>query len=109
MTGSHVLSLLTINIRGLRKKKKRLSVFKWLKKQDCDIIFIQQAYCVEKDVNRWKREWGGELFALCSSVNSKGFLTLISPKCQVDIHDVIKKSNRYMCNKIKINNEKYNL
>ena len=61
------LNLLTINFRGMRNKKKRDSTFKWIKRQKSDIIFIQEAYCMENDVDTWKKEWGGEESCLHSS------------------------------------------
>ena len=84
------LNLLTITFRGMRNKKKRDSTFKWIKRQKSDIIFIQEAYCMQI---HGRKNGGGELFALCDSTNSKGLLTMISSQCQVKINDIIKKDN----------------
>ena len=46
---------------------------------------------MENDVDTWKKEWGGEQFALCDSTNRKGSFTMISSQCQVKINDIILK------------------
>ena len=100
-------NFLTLNVRGLRKTKK-CSVFK---KQKCDIVFIQEAFSQDRDIDRWKCElWGGEIFAVCDTVHSKGLMILLSPQCQAKVLDVIKGENkRYICVKTEIENVKYNL
>ena len=105
-----MISFLTLNVRGLRKRKKRHSAFRWLRKQKCDFVFIQEAYVQEKDFAQWRCDWGGEFFSVCDSVHSKGLIILFSSKCQAKVLNVIKDDmKRYIFVKVEIDNVKYNL
>ena len=72
------LSILTLNVRGLRNAKKRKCLFQILKQGQYDIIALQETHLLESDVDIIKREWG-ENFHLCEGTSrSKGLLTLFS-------------------------------
>ena len=105
-----MVNIITLNVRGLRKKKKRLAMFKWLKKYKCDIAFLQETYCLESDINQWKTEWGGDLFAVCNTSHSKGLVTLTSKKLNAKLCELAKDDNgRYLCVKAVINNATFKL
>ena len=52
---------LSLNVRGLKNKKKRSSIFSYLKDQNCHFYFLQETYSEPKDEIVWKSEWGGEM------------------------------------------------
>ena len=58
------LKLLSINCRGLKKRKKRRAIFKTFRDHKFDIVCIQEAHTTEKDVNIWKRELTGNVLSL---------------------------------------------
>ena len=43
------VSIITVNVRGLHKKSKKLSLFQWLKDNRLDIIFMQETFLLEMD------------------------------------------------------------
>ena len=52
----------SINIQGLRNKKKRTSFFHFVRHLNIDVICIQEAYIIDSDIHLWEKEWGGQLF-----------------------------------------------
>ena len=48
------ISLLSLNVRGLRNKVKRRSIFSFLKDQNCDIFFLQETFSEPKDESIWE-------------------------------------------------------
>ena len=52
------LSILTMNVRGIRNTKKRKSLFQMFRQGRYDIIALQETHLVETDVEILKREWG---------------------------------------------------
>ena len=71
------LSICTLNVRGIRNRLKRKSLFDLLKKKRLDIICLQETYIIEKDVDQWEREWGGLIFHSSVSTHSMGQVILI--------------------------------
>ena len=73
------ISLLSLNVRGLRNQVKRRSIFSFLKDQNCDIFLFQETFSEPKDESIWKSEWGGAIFFSHGSTHSKGVSILINP------------------------------
>ena len=46
----------SLNVRGLREKRKRLTILEWLKKNDVDFALLQETYCneiiIEKELKK---------------------------------------------------------
>ena len=40
-----IIKAFSLNINGLRTKKKRMGFFLWLKELNADIIFLQETHC----------------------------------------------------------------
>ena len=56
------LSLLSLNIRGINADTKRKAVFDWLKRQEAQIVYLQETYSTPRVEAQWKKDWGGEIF-----------------------------------------------
>lgn len=80
------LSVISLNVRGIREQTKRRSIFSFLKDQEANVYFLQETYSQPADENVWKNEWGGKIFFSHGTNHSKGVCTLISPfvNCQMD-------------------------
>jgi exonuclease III len=50
------LSLATINVNGLREKKKHDLVFNWLVAKQIDVICLQETHSTKDDLIRWQNE-----------------------------------------------------
>ena len=73
---SHAImfNLITYNVKGLQKKSKRLKVFNFLKQKlgNDGLVFMQETHSTTLDVDKWKSEWGGELFLSHGKSNACG-------------------------------------
>ena len=70
---------LSLNVRGLKNKKKRSSVFTYLKDQKCHFYLLQETYSEPKDEIVWRSEWGGKNFVLAWHQPEKGRLHFDKP------------------------------
>ena len=57
------LQLFSVNVRGLRSKLKRKSVFTYFRERKYDIICLQETYITKDVSDGWKKEWGGKLIS----------------------------------------------
>ena len=71
---------LSLNVRGLKNKKKRRSIFTFLKDQKCHVYFLQETYSEPKDEIVWKSEWAGEILYSHGKNRKRGVCILISPQ-----------------------------
>ena len=53
-----MMSIVTINVRGLRDPQKRREVFVYFKKIKYDVILLQEMHSCENDEVIWSSEWG---------------------------------------------------
>ena len=74
----------SLNVRGLRKKTKRRSIFRFLREQKYDFICLQETYITEKDHNQWKKEWGGGMVSFEGTNHGRGQIILIRKGFPVD-------------------------
>lgn len=86
------LNCITLNVRGLRNKSKRETVFEFLKQKHVNIAFLQETYCTSDFVETFRNNWNGKVFHSCSPSNhSKGVCILIDCKtdCKIisEYHD----------------------
>ena len=58
MTSNNKISLLSLNINGLRDQSKRLLVFRWLKTLSFSIILLQDVHFSATDLILWNQQWG---------------------------------------------------
>ncbi len=78
------MRLCSLNVRGLRNRKKRLTVFRTLRKQNYDIILLQETYIDKTDIEQWTREWKGCIFAEPVTRHKMGNAILIKKKVEID-------------------------
>ena len=87
----------SLNIRGINKHSKRISIFNWIRKKNFDIMFLQETYSTGKDENLWQSEWGGKTFWSHGSKHSRGVSVLIRRGFDLDVIDIIVDANgRYL-------------
>ena len=68
--------ILTLNVRGINDKTKRLSIFQWLKRKNVDICFMQESYSSPEIEQLWTREWGGSIEFNHGDTHSRGVAIL---------------------------------
>ena len=90
MSGSP-LSILSLNVRGLRDYKKRRKIYNWLHKHNIQrgISFIQEAHCTLKDERTWTNMWRGKTFFSHGTNQSCGVITLIGCEVEFELFDKV--------------------
>ena len=76
------INIISANVRGLRQKQKRTSVFDWLKRShsgDKNFVFMQETHSTEDVEIDWESEWGGNIVYNHGTSGSCGVL-IIPPK-----------------------------
>ena len=64
--------MLSLNVRGLGNFKKRRAIFAWCRKQNANVIFLQETHSTDDSEKQWKAEWGAPLELAHGSSNSRG-------------------------------------
>ena len=67
-----VFKFLSLNVRGLRNREKRRSLFAYLKSQKANVYFLQETFSNSRDEKVWAAEWGGQIFYSHGSEHSNG-------------------------------------
>ena len=76
---NHIVTIFTLNTRGLADKRKRAEVFTWLKDQDASIFFLQETHSTPGIEKSWRDEWGSSgLFFSHGTSNSRGTCVFFS-------------------------------
>ena len=94
------IKISSINIHGLRNRKKRASFFKYIKRSSYDIVCVQESFITNEIKDVWEKEWGGTLFYSAGTPNSMGQMILVKKKFSFDTV-LIHQSNRILTIKIK--------
>ena len=53
-------AIATLNVRGMRNKKKRCTIKRYLDHQDISICVLQETHSTVGDEQEWTKEWNGE-------------------------------------------------
>ena len=77
MTGSRDFQMLSLNVAGLNNFKKRRSIFAWCRKQNANIIFLQETHSTCDKEKQWKAEWGAPLELAHGSSNARSVAILL--------------------------------
>ena len=93
----NMVTLISLNVRGIREKVKRKNIFEWCKVKGGDIIFLQETYSTYEVEKTWETEWGGAMFFSHGTNHSRGTLVLISPNIKLKVNRVdIDQEGRFV-------------
>lgn len=70
--GKQGLKFISMNVRGLKNVKKRRSLFSIFKREEYDIIGLQETHLTKNDRNSILREWGPNFHMSEGTNHSKG-------------------------------------
>lgn len=102
------LKIFSYNVRGLGEKRKRLSIFRFLKANYKGIIFLQETHSTRNIENLWKGEWGGKIYFGHGTSKSNGVAILFPRQICHNVHEEIKGADgRILTLKVEINGEIY--
>ena len=89
------LSVLSLNINGLSKDKKRSKLFEKLINKNIDIILLQKTHSTKKTTNTWEKEWLGKLFWNSGKITkSSGAAILLKQNLNIEINTTLKDEER---------------
>ena len=96
----------SLNVRGINKHSKRISIFNWVKKQNFDIMFLQETFSSVNDEILWQSEWEGQAFWSHGSTHSRGVAILIKKGFDFEQkHIILDPNGRYILIKALIQGE----
>lgn len=104
------ISLLSLNVRGIRNKRKRELVFKFLEKQGTDVIFLQETFFTKDLDDTVKREWNGITLHSFGSNHSRGVSILVKKNAQIPVNLIYSSDDgRILMINTEIDNKKVTL
>ena len=95
------LQLFSVNVRGLRSKLKRKSVFTYFRERKYDIICLQETYITKDVSDGWEKEWGGKLISNDFTSHSSGQVILFR-KGVIKNVNIVYNSRRILITKFEI-------
>ena len=100
----------SLNVRGMNKHSKRISVFNWINKQSFIIMFLQETFGGEGSEDLWKSEWWGHSYWAHGSNHSRGVSILIRKGFDFDHKSItLDPHGRYIIAKCLIQGEEMSL
>ena len=92
------LTLISLNVRGVRESIKRKRILEWCKVKGGDIIFLQETYSTPDVETRWRSELEGSLIYFSHGTShSRGVLVSIASKLNINICDFkIDRDGRFI-------------
>ena len=88
MSSKTNLSILTLNVRGLKSTTKRTTVFQWLLAQNVYIIILQETYFTKCNKYKIMKQWNGKsIHGHSNSLFSKGVSILLKPGLDVKVEN----------------------
>ena len=88
------LNVISMNVRGIRNKKKRRALFNQFKKGKYDIICLQETHLGKNYKDKISSEWGNNFHVVDGTANSKGMLTLFSNAINVEDTKAVVEKDR---------------
>ena len=107
--GGIKLKIITLNVRGLRSPKKRRTLFHLFKKNDYDVICLQETYLLKTDIRIIEREWGSKFHIAEGTKRSKGLLTLINKSIPASCFSLVSESDRCLISNISIDDTYFSI
>ena len=103
------LKILSLNVRGLRNKRKRRILFHSFKNEKCDIICLQETHLLKSDSHIIKKEWPFDFHISEGTNNSMGLLTLFGNKIDSSNTFFRYSNQRCLVSQFLFNNQKFSL
>ena len=106
ISGFKCLKVGTFNARGFKNLHKQNALFDIFKKENLDIIAIQESHKFDAlEIKKLSLKWGGPIHFSSGSTNSKGLITLLNPKLKDLTFNKIFTSDRTVISTLTLENE----
>ena len=113
MTNNNLLNvanikLVSLNVKGLGNRLKRLAIFSYLKGKKADISFLQETHSDLCSEQTWRKDWDGSMVYCHGTSNSKGVMILFSKDIQLKINEIkTLDGGRFLLVNCDINDKNY--
>ena len=77
---SESVKLLSVNVRGLSRFKKRRAIFISCQKWNEDLIFLQETHSTVEHETSWRHEWGAEIISAPGTCDARRVAVLFDKK-----------------------------
>ena len=104
------LKIITLNVWGLNKTKKRRAIFRQLHIRKTSIAFVQETHSAPESENLWSAEWGSKISFNHGSKHSRGTAILLDRDQQIKVNKEISSDDgRILILDIEIDDEQFAL
>ena len=100
------LNVCSLNVRGIRNKAKRQSLFQYLVRQKLDLILLQETFLTEEMRKIVDKEWEGEAFHSFGTAHSRGVSILTNKNANFQIRLSHSSDGRIIIVKVHIGKRK---
>ena len=92
-----ILSIASINVRGINNCEKRLKLYHYLRHKNFDVIFLQETHSCKNSEKYWRSQWAGNILFSHGSSNSRGTAILFKRKSAISVkYQVHDPCGRYV-------------
>ena len=99
------LTIVSLNVRGIRNDFKRRKLFEWLKQKENTIILLQETHSTEDIERQWRSEWGYDCYYSNYNRNSRGVMILLRTNFEGEVVEIRRdQEGRIIILIIKLNN-----
>ena len=87
---NNCLKICSINVRGLADAVKRIDLFNWLKKKQFSIYCLQDVHICQKNLKKFREDWGSEILFSGISSESRGVAIMFGQNIDYNIKETFK-------------------
>lgn len=87
------ITITSWNVKGLRSPNKRSKILRHLKKLDTDVALLQETHLAEKDLNRLKKTWVGEVIGSTGTGKTAGVIILLNKRIPYNVTKIEREDD----------------
>lgn len=107
---NNIITIASLNVRGLGNSAKRRETFHWLKSKKFSIYLLQEVHCSEETSHLWASEWGYKTLFTSLSSSKAGVSILFNNNFDFQImKSYIDASGRFILCDLKANGKNVTL
>ena len=105
-----MVSIITINVQGLRQKNRRQTAFSFFRRHKHDIILLQETHWTDELEAEIRNDWGHDILLSNGTANARGTAMLFNPRLDYSLQNINKDSNgRIVSALIELDNREINI
>ena len=93
--------MISVNVKGIRDKTKRLELFNYFRGLNCDYVCLQETHSDPNIEKIWIKDWGGDIIFSHGTTRSSGVALLLQSSNKV-IEKTVDTSGRYVIVKLRL-------